>query len=524
MWKYRLLKTLRVLVSLLVLACFVAGFSSLHRFAANAAKGEFLPALLRMITQLSLISALFFVVIVAVTLLVGRLYCSFCCPLGVLQDIASRIGKLVPFNKMKYRTLPDFRRTRIIMLVILVCLAVGGWMFPLGLLDPYSLFGRNAAGPGQALFTEVNNELYGRIEAIQPLEPRPEFPLALAILSGVILLAILLAAACRGRVFCNTLCPVGGLLAVLSKRALAPLRLDPAKCMKCGMCVKVCKAGCIDIRGGKLDSARCVGCMNCVSVCRFGALGFHRAEKGKMEDAANAELPPETPLPDPGRRTFLAAAGVSGVAALVVGRLAGTAGKKAAAAGGVPPVMPPGAGNRDDFNRRCTGCGICIANCTGHTLKPAFLEYGLAGMGQPRLSFEIGKCEYECSKCSDLCPTGALRKLTREEKRSCRIGQVHYFRERCVVVTDGTSCGACAEHCPTGALQMVSYKGHLTIPQVIADLCIGCGCCQYICPVMDEAGKAVMIYGATEQTRAADPREVLKQAQPVLSEMEEFPF
>ena len=140
------------------------------------------------------------------------------------------------------------------------------------------------------------------------------------------------------------------------------------------------------------------------------------------------------------------------------------------------------------------------------------------------MSFEIGKCEYECSKCSDLCPTGALRKLTREEKQSCRIGQVHYFRERCVVVTDGTSCGACAEHCPTGALQMVSYKGHLTIPQVIADLCIGCGCCQYICPVMDEAGKAVMIYGATEQTRAADPREVLKQAQPVLSEMEEFPF
>ena len=136
MWKYRLLKTLRVLVSLLVLACFVAGFSSLHRFAANAAKGEFLPALLRMITQLSLISALFFVVIVAVTLLVGRLYCSFCCPLGVLQDIASRIGKLVTFNKMKYRTLPDFRRTRIIMLVILICLAVGGWMFPLGFARP----------------------------------------------------------------------------------------------------------------------------------------------------------------------------------------------------------------------------------------------------------------------------------------------------------------------------------------------------------------------------------------------------
>ena len=526
MRKYRLLKTLRVLISLLVLLSFAAGFSSLHRFAANAAKGEFLPALLRMVTQLSLISAVFFLVIVAVTLLVGRLYCSFCCPLGVLQDIASRLGKLLTFNKLKYRTMPDFRRTRIIVLVILVCCAVGGWMFPLGLLDPYSLFGRNAAGPGQALFTEVNNELYGRIEAIQPLEPRPEFPPALSVLSGVILLGILLAAVWRGRVFCNTLCPVGALLGVLSKRAFAPLRLDPEKCMKCGMCVKVCKAGCIDIRGRELDAARCVGCMNCVSVCRFGALGFHRRPKAVEPEktAEAADVSAETPLPDKGRRTFLAAAGVSGVAAFFVGRLAGNAGKLQTPANGVPPVMPPGAGNRDDFNRRCTGCGICIANCTGHTLKPAFLEYGLAGMGQPRLSFEIGKCEYECRKCSDLCPTGALRKLSAEEKRRCRIGEVHYYRERCVVVTDGTSCGACAEHCPTGALQMVPYKGHLTIPHVIRDLCIGCGCCQYICPVMDEAGKAVMIHGAAEQTSAADPRTVLEQAQPVQAEMEEFPF
>ena len=524
MWKFRLLKTLRVVISLLVLACFAAGFSSLCRSAANAAKGEFLPAVLRTVTQLSLISALFFVVIVAVTLLVGRFYCSFCCPLGVLQDIASRIGRLVTFNKLKYRTMPDFRRTRIIVLVVLVCCAVGGWMFPLGLLDPYSLFGRNAAGPGQAAFTEVNNELYGRFEAIQPLEPRPEFPVALSLLSGGILLVILLAAAYRGRIFCNTLCPVGGLLAVLSKRAFAPLRLDPEKCMKCGMCVKVCKAGCIDIRARKLDSARCVGCLNCVSVCRFGAIGFHRRpKKSDSVTSVEAESVAET-LPDKGRRTFLAAAGVSGVAALVAGHLAGKSGKTELSSGGVPPVMPPGAGNRDEFNRLCTGCGICIANCTGRTLKPAFLEYGLAGMGQPRLSFEIGKCEYECRKCSELCLTGALRKLTPEEKRRCRIGEVHYYRERCVVVTDGTSCGACAEHCPTGALQMVPCEGHLTIPSVIRDLCIGCGCCQYSCPVTDEAGKAVMVHGAAEQTRAADPRKVLEQAQPVQAEMEEFPF
>ncbi|MBS1371795.1 MAG: 4Fe-4S binding protein [Lentisphaeria bacterium] len=522
MLKFRLLKLLRILVSLLVLACFFAGFSSLYEFAGNAAKGEFLPSLLRLLTRFSLVSAAFFLVIAAVALLAGRLYCSFCCPLGVLQDIAARIGKLLSFNKFKYKPMPDFRRVRYVALLILVCFAVGGWIVPLGLFEPYTLFGRNAAGPGQSLFTEVNNQLYGNIEALQPLEPRPEFPLTLTVPAGLILLAVLLLAAYRGRVFCNTLCPAGALLGLLSKRAFVPLQLDPEKCMKCGQCVKVCKAGCIDVRGRKLDSERCVGCMNCGTVCKFGAIRFgRRAEKKAVETR-------EEPLPDSGRRTFLAAAGASGALALIGGRLAGTAGKRNLAfdeaAGSVPPVMPPGAGSRDEFNRRCTGCGICIANCTGHTLKPAFLEYGLAGMGQPRLSFEIGKCEYECRNCSELCPTGALRKLTQDEKRHCRIGEVQYCRERCVVVTDGTSCGACAEHCPTGALQMVPYKDHLTIPHVIRELCIGCGCCQYICPVMDEKGKAIMVHGVAEQTRAADPRKVLEKSQPVQAETEEFPF
>ena len=186
--------------------------------------------------------------------------------------------------------------------------------------------------------------------------------------------------------------------------------------------------------------------------------------------------------------------------------------------------MPPGAGSRDEFLRRCTGCGLCIANCTGHTLKPAFLEYGLAGMGQPVLSFEVGKCEFECRNCSNLCPTGALKKLTADEKHHCRIGEVRYYRERCVVVTDGTSCGACAEHCPTGALQMVPYRDHLTIPQVVEELCIGCGCCQYICPVSGAEGKAVMVHGVAEQTRAADPHRVLEKTETEQPETEEFPF
>ncbi|MDR0931830.1 MAG: 4Fe-4S binding protein, partial [Victivallales bacterium] len=475
MRKFLLIKILRVIISLATLACFIVGFSSLGKLAGNAAKGEFLPALLRVITQGSLISVGFFVVIVVFTLLFGRFYCSFCCPLGVMQDIVSRGVKILSLNKFKYKPMPNFYKTRYLTVLILVGLSLGGWIFPLGIFEPYTLWGRNSAGIGQSLLVKFNNHFYGEFEMIQPLEPRPEFSPVLSVFFCGLLLLILLLAAWRGRVFCNTFCPAGALLGLLSKRAYMPLGIMPERCVKCGQCVKACKAGCIDLNSKMLDSERCVDCFNCTTVCKFGAIGFlHRPVKKSSESV-------EETSPDSGRRNFLTAAGVSGVFALLGGHFIGSVGKRNltldAFTGAIPPVMPPGAGSREEFQRRCTGCGICVANCTGHTLKPAFMEYGLAGMGQVRLSFEMGKCEYLCRNCSELCPTGALRKLTPDEKKHCRIGEVKYFRERCVVVTEGTSCGACAEHCPTGALQMVSYKDHLTIPQVIKNLCIGCGCC-----------------------------------------------
>jgi len=522
MWKFRLLKALRVLISLLVLAWFLAGFSSLAVFAGEAVKAEFLPSLLRALIRFSLVSLAFSAVILGAALLVGRLYCSFCCPLGVLQDIAARIGRVVSFGRFRYKTEPERKRLRYIVLIVVVAAALGGWIFPLGMLEPYTLFGRNANGPGQALLIETNNHLYGRFDSLTPLEKRPEFPLFPALLGGGLLLAVLGAAAYRGRVFCNTFCPAGTLLGLCSKHALFPVRLDSDSCMKCGQCLKVCKTGCIDVRNRTLDAERCVDCMNCGTVCRFGAIRFGRAPAAKA-----AEEPGDPAAVDAGRRSFLVSAGGAGIAAFLAGRLVARDGvKRDFSDAAASPVMPPGAGNRAEFLSRCTGCGLCIANCTGRTLKPAFLEYGLAGMGQPVLSFEVGKCEFDCRNCSALCPTGALRKLSEDEKHNCQIGTVRFSREHCVVVTDGTSCGACAEHCPTGALQMVPYKDHLTIPLVIEELCIGCGACQYICPgLWGDGKKAMMVYGADRQGRAADPHKVLKKPEGKPSTAtEEFPF
>jgi formate hydrogenlyase subunit 6/NADH:ubiquinone oxidoreductase subunit I len=159
-------------------------------------------------------------------------------------------------------------------------------------------------------------------------------------------------------------------------------------------------------------------------------------------------------------------------------------------------------------------------------LAPALFEYGLDGVGQPRLSTEKGFCDPECNRCSNICPTGALKPLTLPEKKRCRVGMVTYYRNRCVVVVDEESCGACAEHCPTGALDMVPYKDGLTIPKVTPELCVGCGGCEYICPVRPQ--RAVIVNGLRKQEVAADPakyrgrEEVKKKSKPAAEDA--FPF
>ena len=172
-------------------------------------------------------------------------------------------------------------------------------------------------------------------------------------------------------------------------------------------------------------------------------------------------------------------------------------------AAGKIPCAPPGAGSIEEFNRKCTGCQLCVANCSGKVLTPAGLEYGLAGIGQPRMDTNHGFCDPACSRCNNICPSGALRPLTLAEKKRCRVGMVTYYRNRCVVVTAGEACGACAEHCPTGALDMVDYKDGLTIPKVTPELCVGCGGCEYVCPVRPQ--RAVVINGVLKQETAADP-------------------
>ncbi len=535
MFHYRLLKYLRVAVSIAVLGWFSLFFTSFWPKHTGAAKAEFLPALLHALHHPVVLAAAAVAAILLLTWLFGRFYCSFCCPVGALEDVAGRLGRILSFGKLRYRYSRNRRKFRYLFAIALFALAAGGLVIPIGFFDPFTLFGRNANSLGQPALVELFNYLYSERgwESVMPMEPKPPVPPGVWLPPAILLAVILLAAFRRGRVFCNLLCPVGALLGVVSLRARFPLALSPHACVKCGKCVRGCKSGCIDLRSGELDFERCVLCMNCAAACRFGAIRFGRRPRPEAADDDGKKAEDI----DPARRRFLTAAGVTAVAGVAAGpALAiGEPAVRSLFSTGVPgdgearrpnPVMPPGAGSRAEFNARCTGCQLCVANCTGKTLKPALFEYGFTGIGRPRLSFEAGRCEFNCHECSSVCPTGALKDIGLAAKQRCRIGMVHYFRERCVVVAEHFSCGACAEHCPTGALQMVKYEGALTIPQVIPELCIGCGSCEYICPVLPV--KAVVVYGETEQNTAADPAAVLRQPEkvPAAGEggSEEFPF
>jgi ferredoxin len=147
------------------------------------------------------------------------------------------------------------------------------------------------------------------------------------------------------------------------------------------------------------------------------------------------------------------------------------------------PLTPPGSNSAEHFNTHCSSCHLCITRCPSKVLKPAFLEYGITGIMQPTMHFEKGYCNYNCIDCSAICPTGALQELNVEQKHLLQIGRVVFRSELCVVHTQGTNCGACSEHCPTQAVTMLEGKDGLTIPFIDVELCVGCGGCEYICPV-----------------------------------------
>jgi ferredoxin len=163
-------------------------------------------------------------------------------------------------------------------------------------------------------------------------------------------------------------------------------------------------------------------------------------------------------------------------------------------------ITPPGSFYLEHFNNACTACHLCVSACPTGVLRPSLFEYGIFGMMQPFMDYKTGFCHYECTKCSKVCPNGAILPLTIEQKQTTQIGVARFVRCNCIIFTDGILCSECSEHCPTKAIKMTPSTtpivGEINIPEITPELCVGCGACEYACPV--KPYKAIVIDGLPE--------------------------
>jgi ferredoxin len=513
----RWLKPFRVGFSILLFIGFIILFSDVKAnipswFYKFFGFFQFFPSILKFSCVPGIISA-GFILILLITLFSGRIYCSMLCPLGVLQDIFGFGRKFLRRKKFRFKYSRPLNYIRYPLLgTLLISMFISG-ILAVNILDPYANFGRIASNLYQPVFIVINNivsiifEFIG-IYTVQPITQK-EFWALPFIFSLSVFLLILLMVYYKGRLFCNTICPVGSILGILSKISFLKIRIENNSCTQCGKCQAACKANCIDIKLQNIDETRCVSCFNCIQSCSESAIGYRTAPKKEFQKNTKTDTSKRDFIKS-GMLYFTAFPLVSNTLKNAVGTVNNT--KPGST------VSPPGSQGIQHMKDKCVGCQLCVSICPGKVLQPSFLEYGFTGMMVPRMNYKIGFCNYECTKCSEVCPSGAILPLTRKEKKLTQIGKVHFERDHCIVITQEKSCGSCSEHCPTQAVHMIPYKGNLTLPKTETEICIGCGACEHVCPVQPEI--AIFVVSNLVHKSAKEPvSEKIK-----VEKQEDFPF
>ena len=406
-----------------------------------------------------------------------------------MQDIISWVhGKTKKQNRFRFSWSPAKNWLRYGMLALFIILLVAGVNSAVALLAPYSAYGRIASSLLAPIYQWGNNffawiaekaDSYAFYSTEVWLRSLPTFIVAL-----VTFVVIFVLAWKNGRTWCNTICPVGTVLGFFSRFSVFAPVIDTEKCRNCGLCGKQCKASCINTKEHEIDYSRCVACMDCIDTCKDGAIhyAYRYAKKaeGKTQEAKQGV--------DAGRRAFVTSAVIASSAAAlkaqeikVDGGLAEI--ERAQKPERKTPIVPAGAVSLKHFSQHCTACQLCVSNCPNQVLRPST---SLLTFMQPEMSFERGYCRPECTNCSEVCPAGAIRPVTIEEKSSIQIGHAVINLDNCVVNTDGVKCGNCARHCPAGAIRLVRKNPDdpksLMIPTVDESRCIGCGACENLCP------------------------------------------
>ena len=497
--------TLAWVVFVLITLLFLDVTGTLHAWLGWLAKIQFWPAFYAL--NIGVVA-----VLVVLTLVFGRIYCSVICPLGVMQDVVSWLHGRRKRNRFTYSK--EKKWLRYGMLGVFIISAVAGINAIVSLLAPYSSYGRIASSLFKPVYEAGNNVLASIAEhfnsyAFYSVDVWMK-SLPTLIIASVTFVAIVILAWRGGRTYCNTICPVGTILSFFARFSWFKVRIDESKCVNCGLCTKNCKASAIDFKNHKIDYSRCVVCGDCLGKCHKGALSFTSGRAGKstsgradkstsqqvdkqtsgQADNANLFVNSSTrnSSADNGRRSFLLAAAIATTGAALAqekkkvdGGLAVIEDKIAPER--LTPLTPPGSMSAQHFAQHCTACQLCVSTCPNGVLRPST---DLSKFMQPTMSYERGYCRPECTKCGEVCPTGAIKPITRADKSATQIGHAVWIKKNCVPLTDGVECGNCARHCPAGAIQMVPSdpkNGQSPkIPVVNEARCIGCGACENLCP------------------------------------------
>ena len=483
-----MLRKIRTILACLFFAAITLLFldftGTLHLYLGWLAKIQFLPAVLAL--NVGIVLAL-----VVLTLLVGRVYCSVICPMGVMQDCFSWLGAKAKKNRFHYAK--NHWILRVVVLVVFVLLMVLGLNGIAILIAPYSAYGRIATNLFQPVYMWINNLCAFFAEradsyAFYSVDVWVKSGLLLLI-AAVTFVVIGFLSFRWGRLWCNTICPVGTVLGFFSKFALLKPRIDQDKCISCKKCEKNCKSMCIDIDNHKVDYSRCVACMDCIDNCPVKAIRLAAGKKGVSASVAEGGAQPvgveKEQGVDSSRRKFVVTTAAVGGAMLlqaqetkVDGGLAVLEDKQ------LPvrqvPLKPFGAVSLKHFSNHCTACQLCVSACPEQVLRPS---KDLTTLMQPEMQFDRGFCRPDCTRCSEVCPTSAIKKIDTAQKSAISIGHAVAVHQNCLLA-QGETCNACSRHCPAAAISIVSdpSTGHSRIA-VNESRCIGCGACEHYCPV-----------------------------------------
>ncbi|MEN8153963.1 MAG: 4Fe-4S dicluster domain-containing protein [Acidobacteriota bacterium] len=430
---------------------------------------------------------------VFLTLIFGRFFCGWICPMGTINHFFSWIFRRKKTSGVEVVEKKLLKLKYIILLFVIVMTIfgtnIGGWF------DPFSLLTRSTTlvvNPSVNYLTETTLKAGAKDTGILAKGLKPVYNFAKekvlpnkkrgylqSVLIGIIFFLIIISNYYKRRFYCNYICPLGALYGLISKFSLLNLRVDTKSCKECN----ICSSGCTYNGSPFKDylKSECMVCYNCEDDCTPDSITTEFRFKGVERNKI-----------DLGRRRMSGSI-VSGIFLSSLPRISGVSISKTH-----PFERPPGSVTEDEFLDKCIRCGECMQACPTNFIQPAFFETGIDGIWTPILEALTGYCEYECNRCTQVCPTNAIEKLTLEQKKEFKIGTAVIDKDRCYTYADGYNCAVCEEHCPVPEkairfreVDTWNFEGKLVkVKQiyVIPDLCIGCGICENVCPRSDAPG------------------------------------